>query len=153
MNDEEVLDTRRDREARHPGDVGGLLPRRRYAQSGFVFCAVGRPGALEHLSLGGGGFAGAGAVHARDSSRSRVVALTGAGDRRRGHLRRLYLPARAREVVEVGVQIGKSVGSIPTDLLLVGRTLGLLDGITRQLDPGMDTMEIVARRAIKATLL
>jgi hypothetical protein len=29
-------------------------------------------------------------------------------------------------------------------LLLVGRTLGLLDGITKQHDPGMDTMEIVA---------
>jgi ubiquinone biosynthesis protein len=48
---------------------------------------------------------------------------------------------------DVGMQIGKSVGTIPTDLLLVGRTLGLLDGITRQLDPGMDTMEIVAHYA------
>ena len=32
----------------------------------------------------------------------------------------------------------------PACLLLVGRTLGLLDGITKQLDPGMDTMESVA---------
>ena len=48
------------------------------------------------------------------------------------------------DAVEVGMQIGKSIGSIPTDLLLVGRTLGLLDGITKQLDPNMDTMEIVA---------
>jgi len=46
--------------------------------------------------------------------------------------------------VDVGMQIGKSIGTIPTDLLLVGRTLGLLDGITKQLDPSMDTMEIVA---------
>jgi predicted unusual protein kinase regulating ubiquinone biosynthesis (AarF/ABC1/UbiB family) len=48
------------------------------------------------------------------------------------------------DAAEVGVQIGKSIGSIPTDLLLVGHALGLLDGITKQLDPGMDTMEIVA---------
>jgi predicted unusual protein kinase regulating ubiquinone biosynthesis (AarF/ABC1/UbiB family) len=41
-------------------------------------------------------------------------------------------------------KIGKSIGSIPTDLLLVGRALGLLAGITRQLDPAMDTLEIVA---------
>lgn len=27
---------------------------------------------------------------------------------------------------------------------LIGRTLGLLDGITKQLDPGMNTMEIIA---------
>jgi predicted unusual protein kinase regulating ubiquinone biosynthesis (AarF/ABC1/UbiB family) len=45
---------------------------------------------------------------------------------------------------DVGMQLGKSVGTIPTDLLLVGRALGLLDGITKQLDPNMDTMEIVA---------
>ena len=48
------------------------------------------------------------------------------------------------DAVGVGMQIGKSIGTIPTDLLLVGRTLGLLDGITKQLDPGMDTLEIVA---------
>src|SRR5947209_7621383 len=48
------------------------------------------------------------------------------------------------DAVEVGMQIGKSIGTIPTDLLLVGRALGLLDGITKQLDPSMDTMEIVA---------
>jgi ubiquinone biosynthesis protein len=51
------------------------------------------------------------------------------------------------DAVEVGMQIGKSVGTIPTDLLLVGRALGLLDGITKQLDPSMDTMEIVAHYA------
>jgi ubiquinone biosynthesis protein len=48
------------------------------------------------------------------------------------------------DAVEVGMHIGKSIGTIPTDLLLVGRALGLLDGITKQLDPSMDTMEIVA---------
>lgn len=49
--------------------------------------------------------------------------------------------------VDVGMKIGKSIGSIPTDLLLVGRVLGLLDGITKQLDPEMDTMQIVAHYA------
>ena len=48
------------------------------------------------------------------------------------------------DTVEVGMQIGRSIGTIPIDLLLVGRALGLLDGITKQLDPDMDTMEIVA---------
>jgi len=51
------------------------------------------------------------------------------------------------DAVGVGMQIGKSVGTIPTDLLLVGRALGLLDGITKQLDPSMDTLEIVAHYA------
>src|SRR5258706_3646809 len=49
--------------------------------------------------------------------------------------------------MDAGMQIGKSVATIPTDLLLVGRALGLLDGITKQLDPNMDTMEIVAHYA------
>jgi ubiquinone biosynthesis protein len=51
------------------------------------------------------------------------------------------------DAFDVGMQIGKSVATIPTDLLLVGRTLGLLDGITKQLDPDMDTMQIVAHYA------
>ncbi len=42
--------------------------------------------------------------------------------------------------------VGK-LDTIPTALLLVGRVLGLLDGITKQLDPSMDTMEIVAHYA------
>ena len=46
-----------------------------------------------------------------------------------------------------GVRLGKSIGSIPVDLLLVGRALGLLDGITRQLDPGINTLAIVATYA------
>jgi predicted unusual protein kinase regulating ubiquinone biosynthesis (AarF/ABC1/UbiB family) len=51
------------------------------------------------------------------------------------------------DAVEVGMQVGKSIGSIPTDLVMIGRTLGLLDGIAKQLDPGLDTMEIIARYA------
>ena len=48
---------------------------------------------------------------------------------------------------DVSMQIGKSIGTIPTDLLLVGRALGMLDSITKQLDPDMDTIQIVARYA------
>jgi ubiquinone biosynthesis protein len=55
--------------------------------------------------------------------------------------------AQDMNAMEVGMQIGKSIGTILTDLLLVGRALGLLDGITKQLDPSMDTMEIVAHYA------
>jgi predicted unusual protein kinase regulating ubiquinone biosynthesis (AarF/ABC1/UbiB family) len=51
------------------------------------------------------------------------------------------------DAVTTGLQISKSVGNIPTDLLLVGRALGLIDGITKLLDPSMDTMEIVAHYA------
>jgi predicted unusual protein kinase regulating ubiquinone biosynthesis (AarF/ABC1/UbiB family) len=51
------------------------------------------------------------------------------------------------DAVTAGLQIGKSIGNIPTDLLLVGRALGLIDGITKLLDPSMDTMEIVAHYA------
>ena len=49
------------------------------------------------------------------------------------------------DVLDVGSRLSKSIGSIPVDLLLVGRALGLLDGITKQLDPELNTMEIVAR--------
>ncbi len=51
------------------------------------------------------------------------------------------------DVVDIGMQIGKSIGTIPTDVLLIGRALGLLDGITKQLDPSLDTIEIVAHYA------
>ncbi|QIN77307.1 hypothetical protein GBA65_00915 [Rubrobacter marinus] len=54
----------------------------------------------------------------------------------------------ATEGVDLG-RLGRSFGSgisdIPPKLLLVGRAIGLLDGITRQLDAGLDAMEIVAR--------
>ena len=51
------------------------------------------------------------------------------------------------DAVTTGLQLGKSIGTIPTDLLLVGRALGMLDGITKQLDPSMDTIEIIAHYA------
>jgi predicted unusual protein kinase regulating ubiquinone biosynthesis (AarF/ABC1/UbiB family) len=45
---------------------------------------------------------------------------------------------------QFGLSLGASIGHIPNDLLLVGRAIGLLDGITRQLDPELDTISIVA---------
>jgi ubiquinone biosynthesis protein len=52
---------------------------------------------------------------------------------------------RTADFLEVGTNLSVSIGSIPLDLLLVGRALGLLDGITRQLDPDLEAMELVAR--------
>ena len=51
------------------------------------------------------------------------------------------------DVGELGMKLGASVGSIPVELLLVGRAIGLIDGITRGLDPELDTVGIVARYA------
>ena len=48
---------------------------------------------------------------------------------------------------EFGLSLGTSIGHIPNDLLLVGRAIGLVDGITRQLDPDLDTISIVAQYA------
>jgi ubiquinone biosynthesis protein len=42
-------------------------------------------------------------------------------------------------------RLGASVRDIPPRVLLVGRAIGLLDGITRQLDPEVDALDIVAR--------
>jgi len=44
----------------------------------------------------------------------------------------------------IGQQLGRSIGHIPVELILMGRALGLLDGITKQLDPDLDALEIVA---------
>jgi len=44
-----------------------------------------------------------------------------------------------------GLKLGASVGDISPRLLLVGRAIGLLDGITRQLGPDLDALEIVGR--------
>lgn len=43
-------------------------------------------------------------------------------------------------------RLGASVGDVPPRLLLAGRAIGLLDGITRHLDPGLDALEVVSRR-------
>ena len=50
-----------------------------------------------------------------------------------------------RNLGQFGLSLGSSIGHIPNDLLLVGRALGLIDGINRQLDPDFDAIEVVAR--------
>jgi predicted unusual protein kinase regulating ubiquinone biosynthesis (AarF/ABC1/UbiB family) len=49
------------------------------------------------------------------------------------------------DAFSMGQQLGRSIGRIPVDLILVGRALGLLNGICRQLDPEVNALEIVAR--------
>ena len=49
------------------------------------------------------------------------------------------------ELGELGRGLGASVGDLPPRLLLVGRAIGLLDGITRTLAPDLDVLEIVGR--------
>jgi predicted unusual protein kinase regulating ubiquinone biosynthesis (AarF/ABC1/UbiB family) len=51
------------------------------------------------------------------------------------------------ELAELGRGLGASVGDLPPRLLLVGRAIGLLDGITRAFDPDLDVLGIVARHA------
>ncbi len=43
----------------------------------------------------------------------------------------------------IGQQLGRSIGHIPVDLILMGRALGLLDGITKQLDPSLEALEVI----------
>ena len=51
------------------------------------------------------------------------------------------------DAIGAGMLFVKSIGGLPTDLLMVGRALSLLDGITKQLDPDMDIVELAARYA------
>lgn len=51
----------------------------------------------------------------------------------------------ALDLGDFGRRLGASVGDVPPKLLLIGRAIGLLDGITRQLDPELDSLEIVER--------
>jgi predicted unusual protein kinase regulating ubiquinone biosynthesis (AarF/ABC1/UbiB family) len=60
----------------------------------------------------------------------------GAGDKEQA--------GRNSDAMDVGRQLGASIGHIPADLLLVGRALGLLDGTTRLLDPAANALESVA---------
>lgn len=48
------------------------------------------------------------------------------------------------DALGAGMQFVKSIGGLPTDLLMVGRALSLLDGITKQLDPDMNIVELAA---------
>ena len=51
------------------------------------------------------------------------------------------------EAARAGMQFVKSIGGIPSDLMMVGRALSLIDGITKQLDPDMDIVELAAQYA------
>jgi predicted unusual protein kinase regulating ubiquinone biosynthesis (AarF/ABC1/UbiB family) len=53
----------------------------------------------------------------------------------------------SKDVARLGRQLGARIAGIGNDLLLVGRGMGLVDGISRQLAPGLDTLSIVARHA------
>ena len=44
-------------------------------------------------------------------------------------------------------RLAANLGDLPIELILVGRALGMLDGITRALDPDLDILEILARYA------
>jgi predicted unusual protein kinase regulating ubiquinone biosynthesis (AarF/ABC1/UbiB family) len=48
------------------------------------------------------------------------------------------------DAVGAGMQFLKSIGGLPVDLLMVGRALSLIDGITKQLDPNIDIVELAA---------
>jgi predicted unusual protein kinase regulating ubiquinone biosynthesis (AarF/ABC1/UbiB family) len=48
---------------------------------------------------------------------------------------------------ENGRRLGGSLGDLPVEVILVGRALSLLDGITRQLAPDLDVLAIVAHHA------
>ena len=45
------------------------------------------------------------------------------------------------------LHLAGDLGGLPSDFVLVGRALALIDGITRSLDPDVDSLEIVARYA------
>jgi predicted unusual protein kinase regulating ubiquinone biosynthesis (AarF/ABC1/UbiB family) len=45
---------------------------------------------------------------------------------------------------EIGSELGAIIGHIPTDLLMVGRALGMLNGISVQLDAEQQTLKTVA---------
>jgi hypothetical protein len=49
-----------------------------------------------------------------------------------------------KNAVEIGHSLGRGLGYIPADLILVGRALGLLDGVTKQLDPDLEALEIIS---------
>ena len=49
--------------------------------------------------------------------------------------------------VEAARRLGTGFGQIPAELVMVGRALGLLGGITQTLDPDLDILQLVARYA------
>ena len=53
----------------------------------------------------------------------------------------------ARDAAGLARRVGVSIGTLPVGLILVGRALTILDGITRQLDPDLDVAGVIARHA------
>jgi predicted unusual protein kinase regulating ubiquinone biosynthesis (AarF/ABC1/UbiB family) len=51
------------------------------------------------------------------------------------------------DLSDLGPKLGASIGGIPFELLIVGRAVGLVDGIARRLDPNIDVPTLVAQRA------
>jgi predicted unusual protein kinase regulating ubiquinone biosynthesis (AarF/ABC1/UbiB family) len=72
-----------------------------------------------------------------------VVGVLLGGDRREA----VAGAGQRTDLGQFALGLGSSIGHIPDDLLLVGRAIGLMDGINRQLDPDFDALEIVARYA------
>jgi predicted unusual protein kinase regulating ubiquinone biosynthesis (AarF/ABC1/UbiB family) len=67
-----------------------------------------------------------------------------------GDHREAVAPEEDGERTDLGqfaLRLGSSIGHIPNELLLVGRAIGLMDGINRQLAPDLDALEVVARYA------
>lgn len=56
-------------------------------------------------------------------------------------------PGETMDLGDFTGSLGAGVRNLPPRLLLVGRAIGLLDGVTRQLDEDLDSLEIVARYA------
>ncbi len=47
--------------------------------------------------------------------------------------------------IAVSSRLGRSIGRLSIDLILVGRALGLLDGITRQLSSTIDVLDVIGQ--------
>ena len=58
----------------------------------------------------------------------------------------LFGEGQSASVAEAAQRVGRGIGRLPTDLILVGRALGLLGGVSQALDPHLDVLEVVARR-------
>lgn len=54
------------------------------------------------------------------------------------------------DAAQIGLQLGQRIGALRTDLLLVGRGIGLIDGLVRQLAPQLDSFQIMAGSVLAA---
>jgi ubiquinone biosynthesis protein len=63
----------------------------------------------------------------------------------------VLMGTEAADGASIGERLGHTLGDVPLELLTVGRALTLLSGITRELDPDLDVLDIVARHAPQDT--